>query len=297
MARLHADEVAIETSVVRGLLADQLLGSDHLALTEVKSSGTDNAIYRLGRHLGVRLPRIPGALAQIHQEHRWLERIAPHLSAALPLPLVKGAPGRGYPFSWLLFRWIDGEDMTQTEGADSCALARSIATFVRELESVDPTGAPLAQRRGANLARYDEITRAALEQVRDLIDIGRAMTAWDDALSAQPWPGAAVWLHGDLLPGNIVVRDDQVVGIIDWGAAGVGDPACDAMVGWSMPPEARTVFFGELGFDAATLARARGWVIHQAALFIPYYTQTLPEATAWATQRLAAAVADEVSSR
>ncbi len=91
-----------------------------------------------------------------------------------------------------------------------------------------------------------------------------------------------------------MVRDGQLAGIIDWSLTGIGDPACDAMVAWSMPPDAREVFIEGLGVDAATVARARGWVIQQAVPFIPYYARTLPETVALTTQRLVEALADDI---
>jgi aminoglycoside phosphotransferase (APT) family kinase protein len=116
------------------------------------------------------------------------------------------------------------------------------------------------------------------------------MNVWQSSLDAQPWPGPPVWVHGDLLPGNVLVNGGRLAGILDSSSAGVGDPACEGMLAWSLPPEARTAFQAALNFDAATWARARGWVVQQAVLFIPYYSKTIPDAVAAARLRLQAAL-------
>ncbi len=186
MGRLHANEVAIDIEQVQGLLRDQFAAWSHLPVRAVESSGTDHAIFRLGVDMGIRLPRIEGAVAQIDKEHRWLKRIAPHVGAAMPLPLGRGAPGRGYPFSWLIYRWIDGADLSQTTVGDQRAPSLTPSPLsCASCNRVDPTGAPLAGGRGADLAPYDESIRASFARVRHLIDIERATVVWRRALDAE----------------------------------------------------------------------------------------------------------------
>jgi aminoglycoside phosphotransferase (APT) family kinase protein len=250
------------------------------------STGTESAIYRLGRHLGVRLPRVHRAVHQVAKEAEWLPRLAPLLPAAVPEPVARGEPAHGYPFPWLVYRWLEGEDALV--GAVDCwrQLARDVAAFVVALEEVDPSGGPPAGARGGSLLLHDESTRRAIAKLDGLIDAGRALEVWDAALSAAPWGEPPVWVHGDLLPGNVVVRDGRLAGIIDWSAAGIGDPACEVMLAWAMPPDARTAYRAELDIDNATWARGRGWALQQAALFIPYYAETIPAGVAAARRRL-----------
>ena len=142
------------------------------------------------------------------------------------------------------------------------------------------------------MARHDSAVRWGLEQVDGLIDVDLAQKVWQLALDAGDWPNDPVWVHGDLLPGNLIVREDRLCGVIDWSGAGIGDPACDAMVAWALPSDARQVFRKAVGFDDATWARARGWVLEQTVLYIPYYERTLPLAVEQAKQRLHAALED-----
>ena len=64
-----------------------------------------------------------------------------------------------------------------------------------------------------------------------------------------------------------------ISGVIDWGAMGVGDPACDVMVAWKLHSAvARDAFRDALPTDDATWERARGWVVSQAVAALAYYT-------------------------
>src|SRR5487761_763671 len=95
--KMHADEVDTDISLVGRLLAAQFPRWANLPIEPVASLGTDNAIYRLGDDLAVRLPRTQRVTAQLDKEHLWLPRLAPHLPLAIPVPLAKGIPGEGYP--------------------------------------------------------------------------------------------------------------------------------------------------------------------------------------------------------
>ena len=95
--KMHADEVDTDASLVRRLLKEQFPRWADLPIERLKSAGTDNAIYRLGDDMAVRLPRIHWAIEQVDKEHQWLPRLAPLLPLAIPAPLAKGAPGEGYP--------------------------------------------------------------------------------------------------------------------------------------------------------------------------------------------------------
>jgi len=291
--KMHTDEVHVDTSLVRSLMSSQFPEWADLDLEPIPSTGTDNAIYRLGRHMGVRLPRIHWAVPQIAKECQWLERLQPHLPVRVPVPVAKGRPEHGYPYPWLVYPWLDGEDLQHGTVADLCELARDVAHFVRALWAIDPSDGPPAGRRGGTLAHHDDLTRSAIAALDGCIDVDRALGVWEAAIAAEPWAGPPVWIHGDLLPGNVVVRHGRLSGVIDWSAAGLGDPACDAMLAWSLPPDARAAYRASLGVDDATWARARGWTVEQAAFFIPYYADTIPDGVALSLQRLRVVVTED----
>lgn len=289
--KMHDDEVPVADSLVRRLIDTQFPQWSELALHRIPSTGTDNAIYRLGDEMGVRLPRIHWAVSQVDKEWVWLRRLAPELPAPVPIPLAKGEPGLGYPYPWLVYPWIEGEDLQHASGLDLNHVAREVVAFVVALQRADLRDQPPLGARAGTLALLDREARWAIGRLEGF-DVDRVMSIWDAALRAEEWSEPPVWTHGDLLAANLIMRDGGLAGVIDWSAAGIGDPACDAQLAWFFPPEPRTAFLDALGFDAATRARARGWVVWQTAMFIPYYAETIPDAVATAKLRLQAVIDD-----
>lgn len=286
--RMHADEAAVDDDLVRVLVSRQFPRWADLPLRRIASTGTDNVIYRLGQELGLRLPRVEWAVDQLSKEQQWLPRLAPQLPAGVPEPVALGRPAAGYPYPWLVYRWLPGSDALAGPVPDWCALARQVADYVLALHAVDAAEAPPAGARGGRLTAVDDVTRRAIDALDGQIHSRRAVEVWEAALAADTWENPPVWVHGDLLPGNVLVRGGSLAGVIDWSAAGRGDPACDTMLAWAMPPGARHVYRDALGLDDATWARGRGWTVQQAVLFIPYYARTIPDGVDAARRRLEA---------
>jgi aminoglycoside phosphotransferase (APT) family kinase protein len=267
MARMHADELEIDEALVRRLLVAQFPAWADLPLRRIEPGGTVNAIFRLGTELSVRLPRVAGPAAPGSKEREWLPRLAPLLPVEVPVPVAQGRPDDGYPQFWEIHTWVGGETVS-VEAIDAIQAARDLAALVGALQRIDPAGAPPG--RGVALAERDVEFRHWLAR----FDGDPAVTTeWERALAAPPLEGAPVWHHGDLDARNWLVRDGRVSGVIDWGAMGVGDPACDVMVAWKLhSPEARDAFREALPTDDATWERARGWALSQAVAILAYYT-------------------------
>jgi aminoglycoside phosphotransferase (APT) family kinase protein len=205
-----------------------------------------------------------------------LPRLAPLLPVAIPVPLANGAPAQGYPCEWAIYPWLEGKNLTDEAITDVDALTQDIVQFVAALQRVDLPGGPPA-RRGAPLTVQDEEARPALDELRGMIDTDAATAAWDEALKTPGWSGPPVWIHGDLLPGNLLLQGGRLSGVIDWAGLGVGDPACDMIVAWGLlPPAARDTFRDALGVDDATWARGRGWALSIGLIALPYYKETNP---------------------
>ncbi len=289
---MHVDEVETNVALVGRLLAAQFPRWADLPIQPVSSSGTDNALYRLGDEMLVRLPRIHWAVGNVEKEYQWLPRLAPHLPLTISVPLAKGEPGAGYPWPWTVYPWLAGEHSTIDRIADPQQAALDLAGFITALQQIDATDGPPGGR-GKPLVLRDEETRQAIAALHGMIDSEAAVAVWETALQAAEWDRAPVWFHGDLLPGNLLFQKGRLCAIIDFGTLGVGDPACDLMVAWNtLPAESRSVFRAALGVDDATWARGRGWALWQALVFIPYYLHTNPVGVGYARRTLAEVLSD-----
>jgi len=299
--KMHADEIEIDAALVRRLLAAQFPRWADLPIERVHSAGTDHAIYRLGEAMAVRLPRIHWATGQAEKERRWLPVLAPHLPLAIPVPLAMGMPGEGYPWQWSVAPWLEGENATVDRIGDPREAAVDLARFVAALQRIDPTGGPPAGPdnffRGVPLAERDAGVRAAIAAVESWpdadLDTEAVTAAWATALRAPAWHGPPVWIHGDLLPGNLLVVGGRLSAVIDFGCLGVGDPAADVSVAWTLfSGESRAAFRAALGVDDATWARGRGWAL-TAVGALPYYRDTNPVLVAYARRAIQEVLADQ----
>jgi aminoglycoside phosphotransferase (APT) family kinase protein len=277
---MHAGEADTSPALVRRLLGQQFPRWAGLPLTPVDSAGTDNAIYRLGPDLAVRLPRIGWAVGQVEKEHTWLPRLRPRLPLAIPEPVARGEPGQGYPWPWSVYRWLPGVNAIHARLTDLRRAAADVAGFVAALQRLDTAGGlPASEHnvRGLPLRARDAATRQAIAALDGLVDAEAARRVWEAALEAPDWDRAPVWFHGDLLPGNLLVEQGRVRAVIDFSGLAVGDPACDLMIAWSLfAGESRQAFREALGVDEAAWARGRGHALSQALIFVPYYLRTNP---------------------
>ncbi|MEN3304987.1 MAG: hypothetical protein V7603_1189 [Micromonosporaceae bacterium] len=278
----HVDgRAGIDAGLVRRLIASQFPQWSGLPVTPVEVDGWDNRTYRLGDEMTVRLPTAPSYVPAVGKEHRWLPVLARSLPVPVPVPLARGAPGEGYPYSWSIRRWLDGRTARVDNVADLSAFATSVADFVLALQRIDATGGPPAGAhsfyRGASLAHYEEETRRALATLDGRIDTGRAAAVWAAARGAT-WHGPPVWFHGDIAAGNLLVRDGKLAAVLDFGTSGVGDPACDLVIAWTLfSGDSREAFRGAVGQDPATWARARGWALWKALITLAGDTDTNDE--------------------
>jgi len=289
--KLHEDEVEIDERLVRGLLAAQLPDLATLPLHRFASTGTVNAVYRLGPDRCIRLPRVARWAANLEKEAQWLPVLAPHLPLAVPEPLALGEPGLGYPFPWAVYRWLEGDLYEAARVDDEHQAALDLGAFVAALRGIDPTGAPRSGR--APLDQLDVATRYSIGMLDGAIDADAAAAAWDVALGAPPWDGTPVWRHGDLLTANLLVRGGRLRAVIDFGDVGVGDPASDVVPAWSVFGAAgRAAFRTALDVDEATWSRARGYALHQALCIVPYYRETNPAFSADAVRTVEEVLAD-----
>jgi aminoglycoside phosphotransferase (APT) family kinase protein len=275
---MHDDQVDVDVDVLRRLLAEQRPELANRQITPVVSTGTVNALFRIGDDLVARLPWQADWAEGIEREWRWIPWLSRRIaSVRLPEPVYKGSPNDAFPFAWSIYRWIDGAPYDDALVDDEADAARTLARFVHELRALEiPESAPEGGRDP--LVELDEDTREAIESAGDVIDGPAAMAVWEDALRTPAWDRTPVWIHGDLLRPNVLVDDGRVHAVIDYGYVGVGDPATDVIPAWAVfGPTGRATFREMLGPDDATWARGRGIALHQAAMIIPYYVETDPD--------------------
>lgn len=285
-------ELSLDASLVRRLVSNQFPELADRAISPLVTAGTDNAIFRLGDDLAVRLPKRESAVSQVAKEQQWLPRLAPHLPLAIPEPVRTGAASEAYPWPWSICRWLDGRDAAQAGGLDLAQAAADLGRFLAALGSIDASGGPRAgpanHGRGVPLSFLDERVRGDVARLEDEIDIAATLKAWDEALSTPIWSGPGAWLHGDLHPSNLLVRDGRIVAVLDFGLLGVGDPAADLFVGWSLlDAPGRAVLRDAVQADEAIWRRGRGWAVFNAVIALAFYRESNPVLSRMARRTLA----------
>ena len=267
---MPASQVAITSSLVRQLVSSQFPQWAHLPIRPVEWGGWDNRTFHLGDEMTVRLPSAAAYTAQVEKEQRWLPQLAPHLPLPIPTPLAKGDPSESYPWPWSIYGWIEGETAAPERITDLRQFAITLADFLIALQQVDPSHGPAPGShnfyRGGSLSIYDPETRQALATLSGQMDTIAALAMWEEALDSR-WQGRPVWLHGDISPGNLLVKDGQLSAIIDFGCLAIGDPACDLAIAWTFfAGPSRATFRAAQPLDQATWARGRGWALWKALI-------------------------------
>ncbi len=289
---LHSDEIPINAELVRALVRRAMPDHAEAPVRRLPSSGSTNALFRLGDDLLVRLPRQPGGSATIAKEGTWLPLLGPQLPVSVPDIVAMFEPDDDYPERWSVVRWIEGEhpqvvspDTPVDPGRQN--LARDLVAVLRSLEQAEVpkeavSSPDLHWYRGDPLARMDETTRRNIERCRCLRDFGFDLDAaeriWDEAMKL---PGAVEratprWYHGDLAAENLLLRHGALAAVLDFGGLSVGDPTVDLVVAWEiLDAPSRELFRRQLGVDDATWLRGRAWAL-SITLMIWYYWTTMP---------------------
>ncbi|MEH7082156.1 aminoglycoside phosphotransferase family protein [Neobacillus drentensis] len=278
---ISKDTPEINPSLVKRLVSEQFPQWADLPLEPFNSTGTENAIYRLGKDMFVRLPLGNWAIKQVEKEQQWLPILAPHLPLTIPTLLALGLPAEGYPWRWSVYRWIKGENAITGKIDIPYEAATELAHFVSALQRINPAGGPPPGDhnfgRGLPLAMRDVGVREAIEKLHNSIDTDSATLAWDAALQTPVWDKPPVWIHGDLLSGNLLVEQGRLSAVIDFGGLGVGDPANDWMFAWNLlSVDDRERLRVAFAVDDATWGRARGWALSVGLIALPYYQISNP---------------------
>ena len=300
---MAADDTPPDLELARRLVADQFPQWAELPVREVELSGWDNRTYRLGDELSIRLPRSEFYREQVDKEQHWLPILAPQLPLRIPQPVAQGQPGLGYRHEWSVYRWIQGSPARLDVIEDVVAFARTIGEFLVALRGCDATGGPLPGQhnwwRGASFDVYAEEASAALDKLADLGELSVAETSVAAAILTEAvsssWPSPPVWLHGDVSYENLLIDEGRLAAVIDFGCSGIGDPACDLVLAWTLlPPSARSAYADALELDHDTWARGRGWCLWKALITVVGSREADPTAAQEARRVIYEVLADPV---
>lgn len=248
-------DFTIDADLVRALVREQHPDLAELDVREVPG-GWDNQLWRLGDELAVRMPRTERAPALLRKERHWLPTLAPRLPLPVPTPVRTGEPSPRFPKTWTVATWVHGEPADRAPISDAGA-ADTLAAFLTALHETAPGDAPVSADRGVPLA---ELSAGFVRALDGQPEIPGVRDIWQQAVTAPAWHGPPLWLHGDLHPANVVVRDGTLAGVIDFGDLCSGDPAVDLSAAWVLLPEgaAARLFDAYPHTDDALIRRARG---------------------------------------
>lgn len=262
----------IDKTLVQQLIHEQFPTWRNLSITAVKTSGWDNRTFHLGNKLLVRFPSAKEYASQVEKEQYWLPKLAPLLPLQIPTPIAKGKPTPLYPYAWSIYQWIEGSTASTVSNLNRDLFAVDLANFLITLQHIDTNNAPVSGKqnfyRGSPLSIYDNETKQALQLLHGKINTALALDIWNTA-KATNWQQPAVWLHGDINPDNLLIKNGRLSAVIDFGQLGVGDPACDLAIAWTFfRGESRNTFRQTQNIDNDTWLRGTAWALWKALIIV-----------------------------
>ena len=260
----------ISTALVQRLIKSQFPAWSDLSIKSVELSGWDNRTFHLGDHMTVRLPSAESYASQVEKEQQWLPKLAPNLPLPIPHPLAMGKPSEDYHWGWSIYQWLDGKTASLETISDLSKFALKLAEFLKAFQKIDSKDGPVAGPqnfyRGGSLKIYEQETREAIKKLDPTLDSKRITEIWNLALDSE-WNKPPVWMHGDIAVGNLLVNNGELSAVIDFGQLGVGDPACDLVIAWTLfKDQSREVFKQAMSLDEKTWERAMGWALWKALI-------------------------------
>ena len=278
---MHDDQLEISADTVRALVDDQFPEWRDLRIAPLRSQGTVNAIFRLGDLYTARFPLRPEEPAKVR---RWLEEeadaareLAGVTRFPTPEPVAIGEPGAGYSLPWSVQTWLDGTIATDDDPSASVPFALDLAEFVQGVRAMDIRGRTFrGEGRGGELRDHEEWVETCIAKSTEFLDEKALWTMWF-GFRDLPREAPDVMSHGDLIPGNVLVANGRLTGVLDVGGLGAADPALDLVGAWHLlEDEPRAAFRDALGSDDLEWERGRAWAFEQAMGVVWYYVETNP---------------------
>jgi aminoglycoside phosphotransferase (APT) family kinase protein len=278
---MHADQLTVTVDAVRDLVDAQFPAWRRLPIRQLHTEGTVNAIFRIGDQLAARFPLRP---ADVDTTHEWLTAEAEASRELLgrsrfpvPEPVAIGRPGPGFPLPWSVQSWLPGVTASVEDPGRSIRFAHDLAEFVSDVRAIGTRGRTFNGRgRGGDLPSHDDWMETCFEKSEALFDVAELRRLWRK-LRVLPRVGPDVMTHGDLIPGNVLVSEGRLAGVLDVGGLGPADPALDLVGAWHLlEAPTRRLFRDDLGCDDVEWERGKAWAFRQAMGAAWYYQQTNP---------------------
>jgi aminoglycoside phosphotransferase (APT) family kinase protein len=299
---MHADQLTVSVETAAALVNAQFPQWRDMPITPVVSHGTVNAIFRIGDQFTARFPLQP---RDVEAARQWLEREADAARELLgrtrfrtPEPVGIGEPGLGYPMPWSVQTWVPGVVATEQDPGGSMTFARDLAEFITELRAIDTRGRTFpGWGRGGLLQAHDEWMETCFQRSGELLDVPRLRRLWERMRDLPRGEAADVMTHGDLVPGNVLVANERLAGVLDVGGLAPADPATDLVGAWHLLDAGpRQAFRRMIGCDDQEWERGRAWAFEQAMGAAWYYRHTNPVMSGMGRRTLARILADAASS-
>jgi aminoglycoside phosphotransferase (APT) family kinase protein len=296
--QMHADQLAVSRETAAELINTQFPQWRGLPVSQVASQGTVNAIFRIGERFTARFPLQP---EDVEQARRGLEREAQAALELLgrtrfptPEPIGIGEPGLGYPMPWSVQTWIPGIVAIDQDPGESVAFAHDLVEFISAVRAIDTRGRTFrGGGRGGQLQTHDKWMETCFRQSEALLDVARLRRMWAAMRDLPRGESPDVMTHGDLMPGNVLVSNTRLAGVLDVGGLGPADPANDVLAAWHLlEARPRQAFRDELGCDDLEWERGKAWAFQQAMGAIWYYHRTNPVMSQTCRRTLARILAD-----
>ncbi|WP_416971195.1 aminoglycoside phosphotransferase family protein [Streptomyces sp. 4F14] len=289
---MHDDQVDVTTEIVADLIREQFPEWSGEEIRLLPSTGTVNAIYRIGTGLSARFPlRLTDpteALVTLEREARASAELARVSPFPVPEPVALGKPGAGYPMPWSIQTWLPGTIASDADPSGSTAFAEDLATFITALRDADTRGRRFTgEGRGGALPHHDAWMAECFEQSETLLDVPRLRRLWS-RFRELPRTSPDVMNHCDLIPGNILVTEGRLTGILDTGGYAPADPALDLVSAWHLlQPLPRQALRHALSTDDLEWERGKAWAFQQSMGLVWYYADTNPPMSALGRRTLA----------
>jgi aminoglycoside phosphotransferase (APT) family kinase protein len=264
MAGRRGSETDIDEILIARLLEEQAPRLAGLRAVKVRD-GWDNAVWRLGDSLAIRITRRAVAVGLHQHEQRWLPVLAPGLPLPVPAPVIVGVPSARFPWPWSVVPWFEGD--VAAVAPPLPGEAGALGAFLAALHLPAPEDVAPNPARGGPLASC---------QAAVAMWAGQPLTSGDEPLIRQAvaifnagllvaTATERVWIHGDLHPRNMLVSQGRLCAVLDWGDVTAGDAAADlAALWWLFDLNVHGEFWSAYRqVSPAMWHRARAW----AALF------------------------------